>query len=123
MSQRRRWQREGPRHAMRCRGRGLGGVSGGVWNASAQTLVQKACLGVPQFVTVQGGQRRVVQPVLCSVAEESRQRRWKRRQCRRTHVVFAASADPTTLFLSDTLVRPDTAVRLAARGRLCFTRK
>jgi hypothetical protein len=113
-----RW--EMTRHAMRC-GRGGGGggdgggVSGGVWNASAQTLVQRACSLLPHFVAVQGGPKhdsRVVSCSLCSLSRmgalsgRQQQRRWKRRQCRRTHVV--ASADPM-LFLPirrSTLVNP-----------------
>jgi hypothetical protein len=126
------------RHTMPCgdgggSGSGGGGVSGGVWNASAQTLVQRACSLLPHFVAVQGGPKhdsRVVSCSLCSLSRmgalsgRQQQRRWKRRQCRRTHVV--ASADPM-LFLPirwSRLVhagRPGGMGRLPARDRPCFT--
>jgi hypothetical protein len=130
-----RW--EMARHTMRCGGGGSdgggGGVSGGVWNASAQTLVQRACSLLPHFVAVQGGPKhdgRVVSCSLCSLSRmgalsgRQQQRRWKRRQCRRTHVV--ASADPM-LFLPIRRSRlahagqPGGMGRLPARDRPCFT--
>jgi hypothetical protein len=99
----------------------------GVWNASARAFVQRACVVIVASFCIVQQRGHKGRSSLCSEAgffrwEPCRNEcRRRRSQCRRTHVVFAASADPTTLFLSDTLVRPGRTVRLAASGSPCFT--